>query len=217
MTQAITNYNNSNFNRIIKIYDNGGSLVSISDALLYSARRMIEKAKLIKNIDSVLATTEIIHHLLDDSTGILENEVRQLSKVMFSNYEHIVDDMIIISSYEMYAKAVLLRKRYIVHEIIKPNNIRRKQKKNPYHILTYRSDKKNNNDVSISQRTITVSTLLNNKYTTMLGLTRDEITFLKELNLRRNLCHLFSGDLYGLEPKKVKAIKKIYNRILSTQ
>ena len=110
----------------IELYTNYTLSNQIANALIYNAKRIIEKAKIIKNIEQAINLREQINQ--EAAKRIPEKPLKKMQRLN-EFYNYMLDDLCIISAYEMYSKAILLKNNYIIHLINKPNNLKKQQKK----------------------------------------------------------------------------------------
>jgi hypothetical protein len=128
------------------------------------------------------------------SRRIHEHVFRALSDC----YEPIVDDVLLISAFEMYAKASLLRRGFAVHEISAPKDLRDTQRSKPIHRNTLRARKRTGANVAFKEGTIGLSTLLSKEYEAKYPMPTDVKKGLGEARRRRNLVHFQTALMWAV-------------------
>ncbi len=178
------------------IYLNSVSkLAPYAKHLDWSARSMLDKAKITSNVKRA----KILRSLVDKHiANNLENdddreELFLIHQVLSECFEVVVDDLMLLSAFEMYAKGQLLRKGYLVHEISKPSLLNKKQRTSPVHVRTIRAHAKRGEKIKFSEKTIGIGQLVEQGYIGKYPLTEDELVGLSEVRKRRNLVHFQMG------------------------
>ena len=128
-------------------------------------------------------------------------------------HEYIIDEVAIVSAFELYAKAILLKKQCLIHEITQPSYLRAQQKRSPIHRATYRASHRKGETPQISFKTLGTSQLLKLKYKKKIGLPSHVYTEIANFNKDRNLVHLHAIQIYGLSEKNIKGIKALKSKI----
>jgi hypothetical protein len=184
-------------------YRNGGPLQPEADMILRMARHTLESATLIKHFNR----EKVIRDLMDewnkgglgvstDRRIVVALELGMLLNVEF--FKVVVDDMLLVSAFEMHAKAALLKKGYIVHYVEFPLDLKKTQKSRPIHVRTVRAMVKKVNIPKFSQKTLGLSDLLRDEYVLHYPLSQLERKGLKEAIERRNLIHFHTGTAYNV-------------------
>ena len=128
------NTTNSYSNNFYETYEQGGPLRIPRHMLFYSAAYFLSKAKIFQNLDSTITITKVL-----EKAQITAEEQRDLFYISSNYYDFIIDDMLIASAFEHYAKSMLLVRRYIPHVIVGSGKLKKRQGNEPIHFRTYRS------------------------------------------------------------------------------
>jgi hypothetical protein len=180
-------------------------------ALYQNASKMLNNAKIANNIADAICLRKGLDKIINEPTP----ELFGMANILHHKfYQHIVDDIILMSSFEMYAKACLLKKQYIVHVIEKPNKFKKEQKNFPVHLKTLLAQKAKGEVWKLSNNTIPVSLLLKDKYFEKITKRSELKGVLEELNRRRNLLHYNVASSFSLEMKmllEIEYLKKLIN------
>jgi len=152
--------------------------------------------------------------LMDDKFG----ENSKLKDVLYNlwrdTYDVEHDDLFMIAAFENYAKASLLSKGYVVHQIKSPNKLCRKQHTTPIHIRTIRS-KNNLKELYLKHNTISMTQILEPNYIKALGLSEKETISIKKCKSIRNSIHFGGPKIYGLGSELYDGLIELKKRILS--
>ncbi len=161
----------------------------------WSARSMLDKAKLTSNIERAKSLRALLDKHMIKSYNDDEHieEAVLIHKLLSECFEVITDDLMFLSAFEMYAKGKLLRKGYLVHEVKKPSNLCKKQRKNPIHMRTIRALDKKGESIEFSEKTIGIGQLLEAGYISKYPLGSAALKGLSEVRGRRNLVHFQMG------------------------
>jgi len=190
--------NYDTFNEIFfKKIINGGSLRYEIRRLRETAKKYINRATVAKKANIALRLSQISN----ETVGIADEE--EIRTVLFhltdELYDFVHDDLFIVAAFENYAKATLLAKRYVVHIVKKPNSLYRKQKTNPIHIQTIRSNKHLPN-LRLEHYTIGVNTLLKPNYFQLLSLSDKAEKAIHQCRHIRNQIHFGGPKMIGSGP-----------------
>lgn len=178
----------------------------IGKSISYFAKKMLLKAKIAKNIESAHAIVAAREKARSDGDRKL---VQSLSKILFDLHEYILDEAAIVSSFELFSKATLFKKQYLIHVIKSPQRLRDKQKRHPIHRATYRACIKRGEKPTINYQTLSASQLLEKGYHSKVGLPSHVLKEIGKFNKDRNLLHLHVLPVYGLDSKAIKGIRDL--------
>lgn len=186
---------------------------SVYKSLYMNSARMIKNAKIVQNISDAIYLRKALDKILNHTDHPIEDSFG-LANILHSKfYQHIVDDIVICSAFEMYAKATLLKKQYVVQNIDYPNNRKKEQKIKPIHLRTLMSDKSKGIIWRLSKNTLPVSLLLKNCYFSKITKHDKLRSVLVELNNRRNLLHYNVASAYAIEMPMLTEINFLINTI----
>lgn len=202
----------SEFEYLEHIYSKGGSLKKITPMIFFRAKQMLGNAHIANNLHNALILAKIKESKYGNSEMEMDDYL-SLFEVLMSFYRDLIDDVVIISSFEIYAKAILLNKQFIVHEIQSPAKLAKEQKNKPLHFRSYRALLKKGEVIKIKERTLTASLLLSSQYSTKLELSRSTITEMKKFNKSRNKIHFHMSGAFSLDIKKLNAIHDLKSKI----
>lgn len=177
---------------------------------------MLEKADIVRNLRQARELRLLRDRMVTQISGMSKEERHEfmmLYQVQMGYYDVIVDDLIVMGAFEMYAKAMLLARQRIPHLVTKPNQLSKLQKKHPLHMRTYRSQLRKGKLVSLSPNTLTASTLLHPNYQAVIGLPRSTFAELSKINKRRNLVHFHLALSWDLPIEAIEAIETLRDAI----
>ena len=185
----------------------------ISQGMFWSnykgARLLIEKSGIIKNYNAIYTLIGAREYLqsksLDDSFPIWSD----LSFLIHDFYNSIGDELIIVGAYEQYAKTILLENNIIVHKIIKPKELGTKQNEEPISF----TDTTILHDYNINDNTITINTILKEKYQNIIRTNGEDIKIIKEMVKTRNRIHFQDLKPISIDKNKILFIDKLYKII----
>ena len=182
--------------------------------LFYHAKNLIKKAKISLNIEETILLQRLYDLVFKKHFNKYTQEVSSLHVAIFRRYEHIVDELIIIGSFELYAKGVLLLRGYIPHKIIKPDDLRDRQSNEPIHVRTLRSAYKKGQEIKIDDRTIEFNKLVKRKYWHVLKIPQKHYKQIVHMNKTRNMIHFAeNGIIIQLEQEYFETIKFLIDEI----
>ena len=173
----------------------------VTSSLDWMARSMLDKAKITKHIDRA----KVLHILVEQSfaksgKSDADQEVnRQLFLLRSECFDVLIDDLIIASAFELYAKRTLLSRGYCVHNISTPESLTNAQQgkkgraASPIHVKTIRASEAKGEKVSFQKNTLTMSILMKKAYVDRLKVPEDAMRGLTEVQKRRNLIHFHTG------------------------
>lgn len=181
--------------------------------LFRNASKMLKNAKIVQNIDDAIYLRKALDKILNHIDHPIEDSFGLANILHHKFYQHIVDDIIICSAFEMYAKATLLKKQYVIQAIDYPNNRKKEQNEKPIHIKTLLSDKSKNAIWRLSRNTLPISILLKHNYFSKITKHEELLPVLLEINKRRNLLHYNVASAYNLEMPMLTEIEFLINTI----
>lgn len=152
--------------------------------LLYSAQRAFRRAWITQNIDEALLLQEVKEDLKGNFRGSTMDLDMKLTRVQGSLYDHIIDDMLVIGAFELYAKAVLGGQGVLVHAIRTPSSLKKDQGKRPVKVAEAEAE-----DAVLRMQSIKCSTLLEDAYCDLIGVPAQHRESLEGINKCRNLIH----------------------------
>ncbi|MGH7926480.1 MAG: hypothetical protein ACREQV_01635 [Candidatus Binatia bacterium] len=192
--------------------EKGGGFSAYADILDQAARSMLERTRIINNVERARLLLDALDRLptpveaRESSEGELWFE---LFRLLCDNYAPIVDDLLLISAFEMAAKASLLRAGYVIHEIETPKDLRACQRKRPVHRRTVRASITRGTDVQFSDRTIGMPALMEPKYFVRHRLPRGAASALREVQGRRNLVHFQMLLMWGVDRDLISLVEHL--------
>jgi hypothetical protein len=117
-----------------------------------------------------------------------------------------------MSAFENYAKAKLLKRRYMVFRITKPKKLGHLQKSKPISFRTLNSIKYRD-EYLLSHKTIGLETLLSDKYFEFLKLSEEEKFTLDRCRKYRNKIHFQGPSFSTIEEEFLRGVLALKNRI----
>lgn len=178
-------------NELWELYIPNGPMHWVALQLEAYARRALDSVPLASNIEQARALSEV-HEFLIKRDFTQESNVRRhlaVHRALTKDYVPVVHDVLLVSAFELLAKASLIRRSLVVHEIKEPIDLSDMQRKIPIHRNTLRARQKLGETIVFSNRTIGLSVLLGSKYRKHYPLSNLEYQGLKEARERRNLIH----------------------------
>ncbi len=169
-------------------------LAPFARILDWSALSMLNRTTIAANIDRA----RLLRRLIDESlaTGVTDEATFhmrvELHNMLTDLFEVITDDLLLLSAFELHAKAELLRRGYIVHEL-EAGDLSDQQKKRPLHVRTVRAALNRGEQVRFRDHTIGVSVLLRGSYRAKYPFSPSVLRGLREVQNRRNLIHFHVG------------------------
>ena len=192
----------------IEIYNNTPHRKRIYKMLMDSAGKMLSKAKIVNNLEAAIVLAKI--RKKHNSNGIkTESESRDdldLFMLLMNCYEPIIDEVAIVGAFENYAKSLLLRKQYIVHEMKGREN-----KDGPLHIKTFLSNGKGSGALKYS--TLSAATILKLAYAKIYSLSDGCIDHLKKFKDTRNFLHMDTKMTARITLSELEAIDELKRAI----
>ena len=186
------------------VYREGKALAAYAPTLEWAARSFLDKATLIRRLESARITTTLIDTAFKQPfTDPMRPDVGALTRLSMEFFEPLVDDVLLISAFENMAKAKLLRRRYVVHEITRPRALAERQRGEPVHVMTINSEMKRCQRVDFKETTIGLATLLKPQYLRLFPLPTKAMKAMEEVRLRRNLVHFNFGLMWRLSSELI--------------
>lgn len=177
------------------LYKTGKGISRESETLSGAARMMLQKAEIVRNLEKAKGLYLLYEELrssglkTSDGVSLMGVAHRALSEC----YSVILDDLMILSAFEIYAKSELIKKSYVIHEIRSPASLSRRQKSEPIHIKSIKAHVSKGKFVDFKDTTIGISTLLEDSYRKFLNITSSVEGGIKEVRNRRNHIHFHMG------------------------
>jgi hypothetical protein len=196
-------------------YSGSGSAASWIEYIDRGARVMLDRTTIVPN----LQRAKVLRDVLDVfGTGDHLNELEQqrvfdVFSLLTGCFEPIADDVLIISALEIHAKAELLRKGYVIHEIRHPSRLRKQQKDAPVHVRTVRAAIRKGEQVVFNHGTIGISVLLLDKYLKHYPIPPNAVAALAEVRRRRNFVHFPDPYAYGVDRSLIELVQHLHNVI----
>ena len=199
-------YNEIIFRTIIA----GGSLKSEVDHLRHVARKYMRRARIAEEADQAIKLHKVLDELPRSQKDI--ESVFTVYNEILSKHDLVHDDLFIIAAYENYAKAILLGKQYVIHQLSKPKKLRNQQYRRPVHFKTLRG-KCYKDSFFIEHKTIGVSVLLNSDYAKKIGITSNEVKSLEKCRLMRNQIHFGGVRVHSFDKNFFEGISSLRGKI----
>ena len=188
--------------------------------------------KLLRRVKK-LATLRDLNNKLQKSsaTNEINHEVNTLLLKHFPPHDSFLDDVKLIICFENYMKATLLSKGYLIHIITdtrkrKISALKKSQskKRRPVKISdyvqlenpTFDSKLAKNTYLTLSDKTINFSHLLNNNYQKVIDLPAPILKILNEKNQRRNSLHFLTSYSTSLGPSLISETELLIQFINDT-
>ncbi|PHS20146.1 MAG: hypothetical protein COA86_02325 [Kangiella sp.] len=192
-----------------------GKTSKMYKSLDYFSRSMLNKATIVKNIKKAKILYKVVNEKIK-SSGTMENDdIHQLYMLLTDCFEVIVDDVILLSAFEMLMKRKLLAKSYIIHEITEPLFLKKKQKKVPIHVRTIQSNAKNKESIKFSDNTIGIGFLMKNDYLSKTKVPDSILKGLAKVRNRRNLVHFQSPFAWSVDNELLELVQYLDKEIPS--
>ena len=188
----------SEYDFLLDRYQNGGDLGNQLNPIFYAAGYFLVNSEIYKNLDYAILVNEQLDRLR--AARSRDGELRASLHLLFGKfYKHTIDDAAIVSAFENYAKAMLLKKRCIPHLVTSPNGWSKDQAKRPLHFLKYRAALRNGVDIKLSDKTLAVSILTQNSYLEKIGYSKTHKKAMNEAIDSRNKLHFMGVSGYSLK------------------
>jgi len=172
-----------------------------------SAVKLLEKAGLVKNRESIYYLCDAIEFtkkVKDDDSFKIRTELLYVIDIL---YNYIGDELIIVGAYEQYLKTLLLENNIIIHKIINPHNMQKKQKLEP---INYMKNVIDDNYI-ISENTLGISCIMQKKYLDIIDIDKKDKEIVQQMIKTRNLVHLSKVVIDMFNKEKVEFIYKFYD------
>lgn len=181
----------------------------------WAARSMLDKTTIVKNIERAKSLRKLCNK---EMKNVRENkhstdDYIELYKLLLECYETIVDDVMILSAFEILMKRRLLAKGYVIHNIIKPNELKNIQKKRPVHRRTICSQDKKNIKIEFSDNTLGIGLLLNKGYIERIKVPESFLECIDRVRKRRNLVHFHNGYAFDLDDNLINFVEYLNKAI----
>ncbi len=180
-----------------------------------SARRLLQRARIFDNLSRARTLRKLLDRALasgqhDDETVMDRFE---LHHILIDCYDVMVDDLLLLSAFENHAKAVLLGSGYVVHEITKPAALRGKHREQPVHVRAVRSILRKGTDVTFSEKTVGLETLLKPAYSKKYPISKQVAAGLGEIRGRRNQIHFNTGYAWSVTSEVLATVAHLDSAI----
>lgn len=193
-------------------YVGSAAMRSWIDYIHRGARVMLDRTTIATNLKRAKMLLDVLDVFWRDDL-VVDEPARQRAFDIFSLltecFEPVADDVLIISALEIHAKAELLRKGYVIHEIRRPGRLRNQQKQKPVHVRTVRAAVRSGEAVLFNQGTIGVSVLLADKYLKKYPVPSSAATALAEVRRRRNFVHFPDPYAYSVDRSLVELVQHL--------
>jgi hypothetical protein len=197
-------------------YSGSASATSWIEYIDRGARVMLERTTIVPNLQRAKVLLDVLDVFWtgDHLNNELERQrVFDVFSLLTDCFEPIADDVLIISALEIHAKAELLRKGYVIHEIRHPSRLRKQQNNTPVHVRTVRAALRKGEQVVFNQGTIGISLLLLDKYLKHYPVPPAAVTALAEVRRRRNFVHFPDPYTYGVDRSLLELVQHLHNVI----
>jgi hypothetical protein len=182
-------------------------------SLDYFARSMLDKATIVKNINSAKVLRKVCDEKIKADEHMNNEDFRHLHMLLINCFEVIVDDVILMSAFEMLMKRKLLAKSYVIHEISKPDSLKKRQKKAPVHIRTIQSLAKKGEEIKFGENTIGVGCLVKEEYLNKTKAPNNILKGLEKVRGRRNFVHFQSAFGWSVDKELLDFVEYLHNEI----
>jgi|GEM_PF-6028075 len=191
-----------------EIYQNTLRRKQTYKILMDSASRMLNKAKIVANIEAAMVLAKILKR--HNEKGIKSEEESKdsldLFMLLMTFYEEITDEAAIVSAFENYAKSILLRKQYVIHKFSFRGSRANNKNKIPLHIRTYIKSRDN---YIFQPTTLSAKNLLDINYVKHYSISDFCIEHLKKFNETRNLLHMNTKITSRIGLSELEAINEL--------
>ena len=188
----------------------GGSLQSEINWLRKAARDYIKRAVIAREASNVIALNKALQSHITEFMKTGASSV--LMSEIIKRYDVVHDDLFIVAAFENYAKAELLGKRYVVHVVNRPPELRKLQEERPLHMKTLLG-RKYREKFYFSHFTIGMRQLLQPDYLAKLDLSKREIAALQSCRGIRNSIHFGGVRFLGWGDQLFRGIDELYERL----
>lgn len=180
--------------------------------VFHFAGQMLSKAKIVENIEIAYPLAKALKKSLN-SKKVDADVTLELMHALLRLRDFILDEVVIVSAFELYSKAILIKRQYIIHEIEYPRDLKTRQKKEPIRRNTYRAYSRRGETPKISRNTLSASQLLKQSYAEKIPLSAGAMTAIRSFNAARNLVHFQMSELHGINLEKLDAICELQAKI----
>jgi hypothetical protein len=182
--------------------------------LLWGARAMLNKTQIVPNIKH----TRILRKALDNLNATTSTEDRtkewfDIFEVLCTFFDPILDDVLLISAFETYAKACLLKQGYFVHNIKRPKNLTLVQKREPVSLEEVTHYK----NVEFFEKTLGIELLTQDNYIKLYPFTEDTTKGLNTVRQRRNTVHFYVGVAWAIDNELISFVEELNEKIPSEE
>jgi hypothetical protein len=198
------------------LYKSGKAFGRTAKLLRYSARQMFDKADIANNLNKAKKLRALYDYLRTQKGGAPLEQMERWSipfEALNDCFSVILDDLMLLSAYEMYAKAFLISKGYVVHEIEIPQSLKRLQKKGPIHVRTIRAKMASGEVVKFQETTIGIGHLLSSGYKAKVKTPKLVEDGLIEARNRRNRIHFALSYTWSVTPQLLALVEYLDKEI----
>ncbi len=163
-----------------------------------------------------LSRAKLLRTVVDRSNANLNmhdeaerEELFGIFRLLTECYEPIADDVLVISAFEIHAKATLLRSGYVIHEIARPRSLSKRQRESPVHVRTLRAAAHAGELPQFKQTTVGIDTLLKNAYRKHYAVPEKASLALQEVRRRRNFVHFAEPYVWSVERELLELIEHL--------
>lgn len=173
-------------------YIRGGSIRAWANQLHLNARLMLQRTAILPSLSRAQLLLDVLdrfappEHFSDESE---QSRFFGIFALLTECYEVIADDLLVLSSLELHAKATLLKGGYVIHQIRKPAKLKQLQETDPVHVRRVRARAKNGDEIVFGQKTIGIATWLKPAYMKRYPLPAGAAAAVDEVRRRRNFVH----------------------------
>ena len=187
----------------IDLYKSGGKIAPYTRMLDWSARQMLQKTTIFGTLVRAKALHQIFHSMPFGANPSQEELERshELLGLLHECLSPLVYDLLLLSAFEINAKTELLRKRYVVHDVLGPDDIADRQRKQPIHVRTVQASQQTSTPITFKDTTLGLGTLLKPNYKKYYPMSPLANAGLKEVRERRNLVHFHMGYGWTITPE----------------
>jgi hypothetical protein len=177
---------------------------------------MLERTAILPNLERANLLLDVLERLTPAERFGDESEQSRffgIFRLLSACYAVIADDLLILSAFEIHAKAVLLKSGYVIHEIRKPAALKSRQRERPIHVRTIRAAIRSGDSVVFAHTTLGIKTLLQSKYITRYPVPLDATIALEEVRTRRNYVHFAEPYAWGVDRNLLELVAHLNKAI----
>jgi hypothetical protein len=197
-------------------YVSGGRRLNDARQLDVNARMMLERSKILPNLARANLLLDLLDfcrkggHVLDDAE---HQRVFDVFSLLMECYQYIVDDLLVVSAFEIHAKAVLLKSGYVIHQIREPKKLRKIQSKAPIHVRTVQASSKRGEEVRFQSYSLGIGVLLQEKYLQHYPLPSGTDAAIAQAKTRRDTIHFAEHYPWAVDRNLLKLVEHLGSAI----